>query len=67
MGAIKPLEKNLRTCTQCHALYCINGDPSDMWSQISPQNESGYIYKVEGLCEFCRPTGKYSLKDFRKE
>jgi hypothetical protein len=58
---IKPLEKNLRTCEKCAALYCINGDPSDMWCEYSRKKKKEFIYKQEGLCEFCKPTGKYSI------
>jgi hypothetical protein len=68
MGAIKPLEKNVRTCEKCFASYCVNGDPSDMWCEISSVDSKGeFIYKIEGLCEFCRPTGKYSLTNMKSD
>ena len=53
---IKTNVNNLRTCEDCKATYCINGDESGFWS-IFP-----YGAKKEGQCEFCRPTGRYSLK-----
>lgn len=53
---IKALEKNKRICITCNATYVINGDPSGYWYQYPTKN-----IKSEGLCEFCRPTGKFSL------
>lgn len=64
MGIIKPLQKNKRNCEKCFAGYCINGDPSDCWIEGGFWEEvKGKLVpiKIEGLCEFCRPTGKYSL------
>ena len=57
---IKPLQKNKRVCEKCSATYCINGDQSDYWCQLLEE------VPVEGLCEFCKPTGKYSLKNYGK-
>lgn len=56
MPVITPLQKNLRVCVECSATYVINGDPSDYWCQLSSKNP------VQGKCEFCRDSGKYSLK-----
>lgn len=61
---IEAQQKNKRTCEKCFALYVINGDESGLWCEISPRNSDGvYIYPLEGECEFCRPTGKYSLNN----
>lgn len=56
MGIIKAIQKNKRICEKCHATYCINGDESEYWCEL---REKGV--EINGLCEFCRPTGKYSL------
>lgn len=61
MGTIEPLPKNKRICEQCHATYIINGDPSNYWCQLQNLPEKGVLL-IEGLCEFHRPIGKYSLK-----
>lgn len=59
---IKPLESNLRTCSKCHALYCINGDPSEYWMSTSPVDDNkNYLYPIEGKCEFHRENSKYYI------
>jgi hypothetical protein len=62
MGVIKPIQKNRRICEKCNAGYVINGDESEYWCQIPTLvDDFGVCIKKEGLCEFCRQTGKYSL------
>jgi len=56
MPLVIPLQKNLRVCEECSATYVINGDPSDYWCQLTSKN------LLQGKCEFCRDSGKYSLK-----
>ena len=63
MGIIKPIQKNKRMCENCGAGYVINGDPSEYWCQTPNLiDDFGYDIKIEGLCEFCRPSGRYSFK-----
>lgn len=58
---IKPIQKNKRICAKCGATYVINGDPSCYWVVYPEKN-----VEVEGLCEFCRGTGKYSTGKYSK-
>lgn len=56
MPLVIPLKKNLRVCEECSATYVINGDPSEFWCREPSKSP------VQGKCEFCRDSGKYSLK-----
>ncbi len=58
MGSIEALQKNKRNCQKCGGGYVINGDPSDVWCELP-----WIDVPTEGLCEFCRPTGKYFLNN----
>lgn len=63
-GSLQPNPDNLRVCEGCNASYCINGDPSGFWgcsALTKIHGDLGVSQIKEGLCEFCRPTGKYSL------
>jgi len=67
MGIIKPNPKNIRTCEKCNATYCINGDESEYWCEmplIEEVDGKMKVVKIEGKCEFCKDTGKYSLKNY---
>lgn len=64
-GSIKPNPQNLRTCEDCHAIYCINGDESGYWLCGDGAKMIIDQYDVFGKCEFCKPTGKYSLTNYQ--
>lgn len=59
-NSIIPAQQNLRVCESCNATYCINGDESGYWLCFNIFNKP-----QEGLCEFCKPTGKYSLTNYK--